>query len=63
MEISSIASQALSLKENLSATQMGYAAIKQAAEAQQQMADLLAESSKTVQPAPNAEPGGFSTYA
>jgi hypothetical protein len=63
MEISSVASQALSLKEQMNTTQMGLAAVKQAAEAEQKMADMLARNSETVQAAANAEPGQFSTYA
>lgn len=63
MDISSVASQALSLKEQLNSTQMGLAAVKQAAAAEQKMADMLAKNSETIQAPVNAEPGGFSTYA
>lgn len=63
MEISSASSQALSLKEQLNSTQLGVAAIKQAAESEEKMANMLAQNSKTIQAPPSAEPGGFSTYA
>jgi len=63
MEVSSVASQALSLKEQMNATQMGLAAVKQAAEVEQKMADMLARNSQTVQAPASSEPGQFSTYA
>lgn len=63
MDISSVASQALSVKEQLNSTQMELAAVKQAAEAEQKMATMLAKSSETIQAAAQAGPGGFSTYA
>ncbi len=63
MDVSSVASQAMSLKEQLNSTQMGLAVVKQAAEAEQEMATMLAKSSETIQATVNAEPGGFSTYA
>lgn len=62
MDVSSVPSQALSLKEQMNATQLGLAAMKQAAEAEQKMANLLAKNSETVQATVNAEPGRFSTY-
>lgn len=63
MEISSVASQALMMKEQISSAQMGVAIVKQAAEADQKLADMLAQNSETVQAPVSAEPGGFSTYA
>lgn len=63
MEISSVPSQALSLKEQLNATQLGVAALKQAAEAEQKIVTMLAQNSQNVQAPPKSEAGGFSTYA
>jgi hypothetical protein len=63
MDVSSVASQALSLKEQMNTTQMGLAAVKQAAEVEQKMADMLARNSQTVQAPSSSEPGQFSTYA
>ncbi len=63
MEISSVASQALALKEQMSQSQLGIAVVKQAAAAQRQMADTLAKNAAVVPSATNLEKGGFSTYA
>ena len=63
MDISSVASQALAVKENLSQSQLGIAAVRQVADAQRQMADMLAKNAAVVPPASTAEKGGFSTYA
>lgn len=63
MEISSISSQAMALKENLSAVQLGVAAIKQAAQAQDKMAEMLASRAQTIQPAPQSEHAILDTFA
>ncbi|MEA5115275.1 MAG: hypothetical protein VB050_14740 [Geobacteraceae bacterium] len=63
MEISSVASQALAVKEQMTQSQLGIAVVKQAAAAQQQMADMLARNAAVVPPAKSMEMGGFSTYA
>jgi LDH2 family malate/lactate/ureidoglycolate dehydrogenase len=63
MDISSVSSQALALKEQLNSTQMGLAAVKQAAAAEQKMAAMLAKNSEAIQAPAQAEPRGFSTYA
>jgi hypothetical protein len=63
MEISSVASQALAVKEQMTQSQLGLAAMKQAAEAQQQLADMLTKNASVVPPSENPQPGGFSTYA
>jgi hypothetical protein len=63
MEISSVASQALAVKEQMTQTQLGLAAVKQAAETQKQLADMLAKNASVVPPSENPQPGGFSTYA
>ncbi len=63
MEISTIASQALAVKEQMTQVQLGLAAVKDAAEMQQKMADMLAKNATVVPPSPDSQPGGFSTYA
>ena len=63
MEVSSLASQAVMLKEQLGTAQVGIAAVKQAAEAEAKLASMLARNSETVQASSNTAPGGFSTYA
>lgn len=63
MEISSVASQASSVKEQLSEYQLGIAAIKQAADTENKVADELAKSAKVVPPAKDTVETGFSTYA
>ncbi len=63
MEISSVASQALAVKEQMTQSQLGIAVVKQAAAAQQQMANMLAKNAAVVPPATSTEQGGFSTYA
>lgn len=63
MEISSVASQALAVKENLSQSQLGIAAVRQVADAQRQMAHMLAKNAAAVPPVSTSEKGGFSTYA
>lgn len=63
MEISSVASQALALRDQLTNTQLGIIAVKMEAQSQQAIANLLSESSKTVQQSPPNEAGKFSTYA
>ncbi|KAF0221271.1 MAG: hypothetical protein FD174_409 [Geobacteraceae bacterium] len=63
MEISSVASQASAVKEQMSEYQLGIAAIKQAADTEKQVADTLAKNATTVPPAKGAEEAGFSTYA
>jgi hypothetical protein len=63
MEISTVASQALAVKEQMTHSQLGLAAVKQAAETQKQMADMLSRNASVVPPSENSQPGGFSTYA
>ena len=63
MEISTVASQALAVKEQMTQVQLGLAAVKDAADMQQKMADMLAKNATVVPPSPDAQPGGFSTYA
>ena len=63
MEISSTASQALALKENMSQIQLGVASIKQAAESQETMAEMLAAKAISVNPPEETEPGRLDTYA
>jgi len=63
MEISSVASQALAVKEQMTQSQLGLAAMKQAADTQKQLADMLAKNATVVPPSENSQPGGFSTYA
>jgi hypothetical protein len=63
MEISSVASQAVAVKEHLNESQLGIAAMKQAADAQKQVADSLARNATSVPPAKGAEESGFSAYA
>ena len=63
MDVSSVASQALQMKEQMNSTQLGLAALKQAAAAEQKVASMLAQNSEAVLATVSAEPGGFSTYA
>lgn len=63
MEISSVASQAMALKEQMTQYQLGIAAVKQADEAQKLLADMLTRNAAAVPPAEDAQKGGFSTYA
>ena len=63
MEISSTASQALALKENMSQIQLGIASIKQAAQSQDKMAEMLAEKAISVNPPEETQPGRLDTYA
>ncbi|MDD2321577.1 MAG: hypothetical protein PHO83_16165 [Geobacteraceae bacterium] len=63
MEIRSLASQALLAQEQMSQTLLSIAAVKQASEAQKQVADMLSRNATAVPPAGNTQQGGFSTYA
>ena len=63
MEISSVSSQAMALKENLSVVQLGIAAIKQAATAQDRMTEMLAKRAKAVPPSDKSEFGTLDTFA
>lgn len=63
MEISSVASQASAVKEQMSEYQLGIAALKHAADTENQVANELAKSAKIVPPAKDAVETGFSTYA
>ena len=63
MEITSVANQALYLRDQMSNTQLGMAALKQSADAQNQVATMLAKNSENVAPPQQAEASGFSTYA
>ena len=63
MEISSTASQALALKENMTQIQLGVASIKHAAQSQEAMAELLAEKAISVNPTEDTQPGRLDTYA
>ena len=63
MEVSSVANQAVWLKEQMTSTQLGTVALKQAADAQQQVADMLAKNAEKVVGSSQSEPGRFSTYA
>ncbi len=64
MEITSVASQVLAMKQVMMQSELGIAAMKQAIKAQKQMADMLAKNSAGLPSAPNApQEEGFSTYA
>jgi hypothetical protein len=63
MEISSVASQALAVKEQMTQSQMGIAAIRQVSDAQEKSAEMLARNGKVVPPSSESRQGGFSTYA
>lgn len=62
MNISSVSGQATALKEQFAQQQVGIEALRQQAEAQKKLADMLSQQSKTVA-APLNPQGGFSTYA
>lgn len=63
MEISSTASQALALKENMSQVQLGVAAVRQAAQSQEKLAEMLAQKAASINPPEDPEPGRLDTYA
>lgn len=63
MEISSVASQALSLRDQTTNSQLGIAAMKQAVDSEKKLADVLAASSEIVKETSQSEGGRFSTYA
>ena len=63
MEISSAANQALYLRDQMTNSQLGIVALKQNADAQNQVAAMLVKNSRDVAPPQNAEKSGFSTYA
>jgi hypothetical protein len=63
MEISSAANQALYLRDQMNNTQLGVAALKQSANAEQQVANMLAKNAASVAAPQESEKGGFSTYA
>jgi hypothetical protein len=63
MEISSAANQALYLRDQMSNAQLGVVALRQSADAQNQIATMLAKNSRNVPPPQSAEKKGFSTYA
>ena len=63
MDITSVANQALYLRDQMSNTQLGVSALKESADAQNQVATMLARNSENVAPPQQAEESGFSTYA
>jgi len=63
MNVSTVASQAMMLKDQMSVYQLGMAAVKQQADSQQKMASMLEQQSQKVQPSKDSKEGGFSTYA
>ena len=63
MDITSVANQALYLRDQMSNTQLGVVALKQSADAQNQIATMLVKNSENVAPPQQAEESGFSTYA
>jgi len=63
MEITSVANQALYLREQTTNQQLGLAALKQSADAESQIAEMIAKNSATIAPAGQSEKSGFSTYA
>ena len=63
MEISSAANQALYLRDQMNNVQLGVAALKQSASAEQQVANMLAKNAASVAAPQESEKGGFSTYA
>lgn len=63
MEISSTASQALAVKENMTQVQLGVAAIKQAVQSQEKLAEMLAKKAAAINPLEQPESGRLDTYA
>lgn len=63
MNISSVSGQAVALKEQFSQQQVGIEALRQQAESQKKLAEMLDRQAKTVAPPLNSREGGFSTYA
>lgn len=63
MEINSVANQALYLRDQMSNSQLGVVALRESADAQNQVATMLAKNSENVAPPQQTEESGFSTYA
>lgn len=63
MQISTVASQALVVKELMTESQLGIAAVRQASDTQKQVADLMAQKATSVTPPKEGDRAGFSTYA
>ena len=63
MEISTVANQALYLREQMTNDRLGIVALKQSANAEQQVADMLTKNAATIAAPQQPEKGGFSTYA
>ena len=63
MDVTSVANQALYLRDQTSNAQLGISAMKQAADSQNQVATMLAKNAATITPPQQSEEGGFSTYA
>jgi len=63
MDISSVANQALYLRDQMNNAQLGVAALKQSTDAETQVSDMLTKNAATVAAPQEAEKGGFSTYA
>jgi hypothetical protein len=63
MNISSVSGQAIALKEQFSQQQIGIEAMRQQAESQKKLAEMLDRQAKTVAAPLNPQEGGFSTYA
>ncbi|MBT0663776.1 hypothetical protein KI809_05620 [Geobacter pelophilus] len=63
MSISTVSSQAMMLKEQMSLYQLGMAGLKQQADSQQKLATMLDQQTQKVTPPKDPQGGGFSTYA
>jgi hypothetical protein len=63
MDISTVSSQAMMLKEQMSLYQLGIELLKQQADSQQKFVSMLDQQATKVSPTVNPQGGGFSTYA
>ncbi len=63
MNVSSVSSQAMMLKEQMSLYQLGIESLKQQADSQQKLVSILDQQASKVSPTVNPQGGGFSTYA
>ncbi|GAM10485.1 hypothetical protein OR1_02774 [Geobacter sp. OR-1] len=63
MSVSTVSSQAMMLKEQMTLYQLGMESIKQQADSQQKMASMLNQQAQKVAPPKDPQGGGFSTYA
>ena len=63
MEISSMSSQAMAIGENVSKYQLGIASVKETANNQNKLSNMLAQTAKSIPPPAETQGGRVDTYA